>query len=529
MRSIQLARPSSAFFVCAFVAIPLLAFSACTIRKPNRAPSSSLEVRSLIPVPTDLAIAVEQFRDYISSEKFTAENCGPFLSEVYDRVYRIDAKHFDKEKAVRDADKIITSLWDTKLVLRRRLGGFLDRNELSKECIDSARNILRAGRFMEDMVGFLKLKPAPFDKKKVREAYNGSFPHTLVNPDIGKLEFKSGDILLSRGTAFTSAAIARIGDVDAQFSHLAILYIDEKTGKKYTVEAHIEIGVKVFTLEEYLKDGKARALVFRHHDGELAHLAAKRMYEVASKATAAGENIPYDFGMVPNEASELFCSEVVQYAYSMAAKELGRDFQLPLFSTGINMRNRQFLDNLGVRVNSTFAPADIEVDPRVELVAEWRDFSRVRLLHHHYAVLLKVYEWMERHDYTMRTDLFTYLKKHIFWSMRRWPLFSELLKDKFPKNMSSNALGTVFNLNSIAGTLFEEIERADAEYTKMNGLPMAQKNLEEHLEMFRETDLKVYREYRDECQRAAPGGEEGNHCILPLPKFHWDFRPANED
>lgn len=523
MRSRKFAR--SAILFSAALAATL---AACTIKKPTRSPSS--EVNSLIPIPTDLKEATEQFREYVSGETFTIDACGPMLNEIYQRVYRIDSTYFDRESAIRDADAILKNLWESKLILRRRLGGFLGRSELSKECIDAARNILRAGRFIEDMVGYLKVKPAPFDKKKPREAYNGGFPHTLVNPEIGKLEFQSGDILLSRGTAFTSAAIARIGDVDAQFSHLAILYIDEKTGKKYTVEAHIEIGVKVFSLEEYLKDGKARALVFRYRDKELAHRAAKRMYEEASKATAAGENIPYDFGMVPNEPSELFCSEVVQYAYQMAAKELGRDFSLPLFSTGITMRNREFLNNLGVKVNSTFAPADIEVDPRVELVAEWRDFSRVRLLHHHDAVLLKIYDWMERHDYTMRTDLFTFLKKHIFWNLRRWPLFSSLLKDKFPKNMSSSAIGTVFNLNSIAETLFEEIERADAEYAKKTGIPMAQKNMEEHLDKFREADLKIYREYRDECQRAMhPGGEEGQRCLLPLPKFHWDFRARNED
>ena len=45
-----------------------------------------------------------------------------------------------------------------------------------------------------------------------------------------------------RGMHHNSAAIARIGDVDSQFSHLAIVHTDE-SGKHWVVEALIEDGV----------------------------------------------------------------------------------------------------------------------------------------------------------------------------------------------------------------------------------------------------------------------------------------------
>jgi hypothetical protein len=518
----------------AAVIVPAFYLSGFQIRWPetgSRNLSSSTMVSSMIPVPRDLAAATGKFYEFLGSNKFTDQNCGPILSEIYERMYKIDAAHFDREKAISDSDTILRNLWESKILLRKRLGGFLENGRLSRACVDASRNILRAGRYMEDYVGYLRLgsPKEPGKNDKLREAYTGGYPHLMVNADMPS-GFKSGDILMSRGTAFTSAAIARIGDIDAQFSHLAILYIDENTGKKYTVEAHIEIGVKTFTLDEYLKDGKARAVLYRYPDAALAHRAAKLMFEEANRASATGENINYDFGMVMDEPSELFCSEVVQRAFQLAAKEMGREFRLPLFPTSMNPRNRDFLTLLGIKVNSTFAPADMEIDPRVEIIAEWRDYDRVRMLHRHDAALVKVFDWMERHDYVLVGDLFTWIKKKVIWSMRRWPLFSNLLKEKFPKNMSSDTLGMMFKLNTISTELFEALEKADNENIKKGGLPMTPKNMEALLDKFREKDLETYRFYRD-CQRDRGGEGSGNSmcATADLPKFHWDFRARKED
>ncbi|MCO5143103.1 MAG: hypothetical protein M9962_08445 [Oligoflexia bacterium] len=489
-----------------------------TTDEGERSPDSSA---SVIPIPTDLEKASEQFLNFIKSDDFNAKNCPAILNNIYQRMYKIDAQYFDKKKSIKNADKIIKNLWQSKLELRKRLKEFYGNKNLSRECSDASRNIFRAGRYIEDYIGYLKVNPAPFDEKKTLEAYAGGFPYLLTNEK--KLQFKSGDILMSRGTAFTSAAIARVGDIDAQFSHLAILYIDKASGKKYTVEAHIEIGTKTFTFEEYLKDGKGRAVLFRYADSEMAHLAAKRMFEEANRASNAGENIPYDFGMVTDEPSELFCSEIVQYGFDMASKQLKRKFHVPLFPTKITVRNRDFFDALGIKVKDTFAPADMEVDPRVELIAEWRDYSRVRMLHHHDAVLVKIYDWMERYDYTIHGDILTFFKKNLAWSLRRWPIFSSLLKDKFPKNMSKDTLGTVFKLNSIAENMFEALAKADEKQKLKTGLPMTPKNMDQFLEAFRKADLKAYRE-----QKNCVPERGSNNCNLKTSKIHWDFRPRNE-
>src|SRR5207248_8921424 len=77
------------------------------------------------------------------------------------------------------------------------------------------------------------------------------------------MDLHSGDILVSRGGAPTSALIARGNDYPGSFSHVALLHVDEKSGRASVIEAHIERGVAVSSLEQYLADKKLRIVVLR--------------------------------------------------------------------------------------------------------------------------------------------------------------------------------------------------------------------------------------------------------------------------
>ncbi|MCU0584364.1 MAG: hypothetical protein MUE57_11075, partial [Syntrophales bacterium] len=136
---------------------------------------------------------------------------------------------------------------------------------------------------------------------------------------------RSGDILVSRGGAPTSALIARGNDYPGNFSHVALLHVDEKTGAPGIVESHIEMGVVVSTVEQYIKDKKLRVMVLRLRsdlpqmkaDPMLPHKAAKRAVE-----EVRSRHIPYDFEMNYREPSKWFCSEVASWAYREAGVEL---------------------------------------------------------------------------------------------------------------------------------------------------------------------------------------------------------------
>ncbi len=179
----------------------------------------------------------------------------------------------------------------------------------------------------------------------------------------------SGDILISRGGAPTSALIARGNDYPGNFSHVALIHINEKTNAVSVIESHIERGVTVSTLKEYLDDIKLRIMVLRlrydliKSDPMLPHEAA-----VFSLNEAKSKHIPYDFEMNIDESEKQFCSEVASSAY----KEYGITLWTGL-STISSKGTRNWLAAFGVKYFETQEPSDLEYDPQLSVVAEWRD------------------------------------------------------------------------------------------------------------------------------------------------------------
>ncbi len=210
------------------------------------------------------------------------------------------------------------------------------------------------------------------------------------------VEFHSGDILASRGGAPTSALIARGSDYPGNFSHIALLYVDEATGTPSLIEAHIERGVVLSTLDEYLKDVKLRIMVLRVRsdhpllakDPLLPHRAAKKAYDEARQ-----RHIPYDFAMNFREPSERFCSEVASHAYSSLGVTLWN-----IITTMSSPGLVNWLAEFGVRYFETQAPADLEYDPQLVVVAEWRDMGALWDDHVDNAVTDAMLEGADRGD-----------------------------------------------------------------------------------------------------------------------------------
>ncbi len=180
----------------------------------------------------------------------------------------------------------------------------------------------------------------------------------------------SGDILVSRGGAPTSALIARGNDYPGNFSHVALLHVDP-AGAMAVVEAHIERGVVVSTAEEYLRDVKLRILVLRLR-ADLDTLRADPLLpdRAATRALARARerHIPYDFAMDFRDDGALFCSEVASAAYEAEGVTLWAGLSR-ISSPGLVA----WLAAFGVRHFVTEEPSDLEYDPQVSVVAEWRD------------------------------------------------------------------------------------------------------------------------------------------------------------
>jgi hypothetical protein len=210
------------------------------------------------------------------------------------------------------------------------------------------------------------------------------------------VKIHSGDILVSRGGAPTSALIARGNDFQGNFSHIALVHVDSSSGKMSIIESHIERGVVISTPEEYLHDTKLRVMVLRLRsdlpalvrDPLLPHRSASFML-----GRARERHIAYDFSMDYGDTTKLFCSEVASSAYAAFGMHLWMGIS-HLSTPGV----RSWLAEFGVNHFETQEPSDLEYDPQLRVVAEWRDPETLRKDHIDNAVTDAMLEGAERGD-----------------------------------------------------------------------------------------------------------------------------------
>jgi len=213
----------------------------------------------------------------------------------------------------------------------------------------------------ETLPSLLQLKDAP-----------ASTPSTIIEG----VRVHSGDILLSRAGAPTSALISRGNDYRGNFSHIALLYVDAETKEPAIIESHIERGVVISSVRDYFEDTKQRIVVLRLRSDHpklmgnprLPHDAARAMFVRANKS-----RIPYDFAMDYEDDRSLFCAEVAYHAYRQQGIELWQT-KTEMTAPGL----RAWLADMGVRHFRTLAPSDIEYDSQLDAVAEWRDMEVLR-------------------------------------------------------------------------------------------------------------------------------------------------------
>lgn len=196
-------------------------------------------------------------------------------------------------------------------------------------------------------------------------------PSETPSIEVQGVRVHSGDILLSRGGAPTSALIARGNDFPNPFSHVALAHVDSETGVGTVVESLIEAGSVLSTVDEYLASKKHRILVLRLRPDHPAvvddPLVAHRAAEAMLTRVRAG-HIPYDFAMDWRDPSRAFCSEIVYHAYESVGVDLW-----PLRSSFSSPGLLRWLWQMGVREATSLVPSDAEYDPQLRAVVEWRN------------------------------------------------------------------------------------------------------------------------------------------------------------
>jgi permuted papain-like amidase YaeF/Yiix C92 family enzyme len=421
----------------------------------------------------------------------TAKELAANLAELYDAAFAINFERYDVETLARSAPEIARAVFAMRLRLREQVTDWQARGFLTLAGQTALRNALRIARYATDMLGELNIRYAQLGpNEKTLRGFSGRDLNTLVNPafDVGAdLDFRAGDLLLMRGMHHNSAAIARIGDIDSQFSHLAIVHTDD-AGKHWVVEALIEDGSVINPLSHTLTHGLGRCVLFRHKDQALAARAAALIHEVVRRSNAkGGSHIWYDFTMELAGDKELFCSKLVRKAYRLASND---QYLIPTFTTRFDMKNRDFIDRIGVTAKETFAPADIELEPQFDLVAEWQDYrvtSRLRLQD---LLMDRVFLWMDQYDYRFREDLPIKLigyfgKMSGRLSERAKNLIADVVP-KVPPNMQRKTIQAVAMLHKTAEPLLADLMALERRSIDRTARPLHAREVAAFLEEKRE-------------------------------------------
>jgi len=411
------------------------------------------------------------------------------LEDIYQGFFAADFADYDLDEVRRQAPDLIARNFGAYLSLRDAIAGWHAQGLMGRRVQIAMRNVFRAARYASDLLGEILLDhPRLGRKEKTLSAFAGPDNYTQKNPALGSgpVELMPGDVLLQRGRVHNSAAIARVGDVDSQFSHVSIVAPDGE-GKLVMVEALIEEGSIVSSLDDALAHGIGRAVLLRCRDRDLAERSSRMIREaIVRTAAPAGTRILYDFTMEVGGYQELYCAKLVRLAYSMGSTG---DLQLPTFATHLDMKNRDFVDRIGVTATRTFAPGDMELEPGFDIVAEWHDYRVSSELRLKDMIMLKLFEWMESHDYRFRPTLFARFIGRFGAATAHWPRFlqglAKRVAGKVPPNMGAEAVTAVAMLHWTAEELYAELRKLEDEAVRDTGRQLHPRLVLGHLERIR--------------------------------------------
>lgn len=498
--------------------IVLTILNACTKPSSNIRPSdSNLHSRS----PQNTFEFVEGIKkvltDINTKDVFNSESCPNYIYSYTDALYQKPTDYFapktesEKQMLIAKHMEILNDLNLIKIMLRKRLKEFVDQNIATEKCINAIRRGLRYARFSEEFLIEYLSKLEVF-KSNSELILDQKFPYTSTNPDFQNFKIQAGDVLLIRGKSYVSAMIARMGDEEAQFSHLAIVGSDDKN-KLYVIESLIQNGVIITPLAEWLKKEESRVALFRMQDSDLAKKAARSIYDKTYKKIKSGGTLKYDFKMDYVDHSQIFCAEIVSWAYEMASD--GK-VKVPLYLTKVSkFKNTSYIRDLGLNTDVLFEPADIEVDPRFDFVAEYRLLSLTRQVRSQDAVMTSIYNWMIKHNYEFRTNVEVNIKGVMAKILRQFGL----LKEKMPSYMPLGTIFTTLKFEAVATALEKNIYAKENEFFKKNGHSLAFKDMLEINENYRLNDCKKHKDYIDK----NPLFESDTLYERDPSTFHWFF------
>ncbi|MBO9667495.1 MAG: hypothetical protein J7501_11870 [Bdellovibrio sp.] len=434
-----------------------------------------------------LVTGLDQVNRELNDPKiFNAQSCPGYINRVTDFLFAQPANHFipQTEEDINDFKahgvELVNQVFMIRVKLHDLLQQFAKEDMLGDACVLKMREGMQYARFTEEyLIDWLVQNKVVEYKDSL--VLGGETPFLLRNTKFSEVNLQPGDVLLIRGKSYVSAMIARIGDEEGNFSHMAIVAEDDH-GALFIVESLIQYGVVVTPLEQWRKTPDARVALFRQPDMALAHKAASISYAWGQK------HAEYDFAMDDNDYDKVFCAEVIRYAYDKASD--GK-LMVPLYRSHVTkFKGGAYPKSLGVTSDSLFAPYDIEVDPRFDLVAEWKYFPLLRQVRMQDSVFQSIYAWMPGLNYSFYPNWWITTQAYIGKSIR----YLGFMSDEFPTYMPIQTMESVLQFETVSKALEANLQKIENDYYTAKGyLPSFQEMMIFNND-YRKADCLLYQE-----------------------------------
>ncbi len=436
----------------------------------------------------DWRAALDEAIEALSDPTYiTPENCASSIRGFLDPLYTLPAAAFvphtraEVQELRRDGVRLLGRFFQARVLLKERFNSFPSP---SRACVDAVRRGLRYSRFAQDYLADWLYHHGAISGNG--HTLRGGYPHTMLNPKFDALELRTGDILIARGTAVVSSIIARLGDEEGDFSHLAIVSEDVH-GKKYVVESLIQTGTIITPLEKFLSETEGRLVVLRYKDHALAARPARAIIHRAAQALAHGAAIPYDYAVDSSERYYIYCAELMEYAFELASD--GR-VRVPRHRTSLrHLQRTPFLHEVGIYVSDVTTPQDTELEPRFDIVAEYVNIPKLRSVRLQNAAVTAMLGWFV-HGYDFVPDAQSATIVRVLVTAIRLGLLGNMFTQR---HVPENAVLAWYRARTVVNLLNQVATQIDAQYNRRYGYSPTFRELLVGLERFRHDDCIALR------------------------------------
>jgi hypothetical protein len=202
-------------------------------------------------------------------------------------------------------------------------------------------------------------------------------------------------------------------------------------------------------------------------------------------------SIPYNFSMDLDRRDSIFCSQVPYEGF------LSQGIKLPLYKSLLKTaQENDLIRLLNIKVDSTFAPGDIELDTRFEFIAEWRDLRKLQDIRYRDAILVSFFRWMKDYNYKFHPRWYVVAGSNVALLARQLdlPYITQIMS----KNMDAQTTAAVVTLESLGNKMVERIKKSEAQVSPhQDGLPLTMKQMTAVLDKYRIEDREKHRLFKD--------------------------------